>query len=102
MVGKWPNIVAQTSMPMKQYLKDAKLSLGGDNRLLIVVEDGLASDYFLKQEGHKELLEQILSETVGKEIEVTIQTVQGQEAFAQNYVDLTQVIHMDIIEEEEE
>ena len=101
-VGKWPNIVAQTSMPMKQYLKDAKLSLGGDNRLLIVVEDGLASDYFLKQEGHKELLEQILSETVGKEIEVTIQTVQGQEAFAQNYVDLTQVIHMDIIEEEEE
>ena len=100
-VGKWPNIVAQTSMPMKQYLKDAKLSLGGDNRLLIVVEDGLASDYFLKQQGHKELLEQILSETVGKEIEVTIQTVQGQEAFAQNYVDLTQVIHMDIIEEEE-
>ena len=42
-----------------------------------------------------------MSETVGKEIEVTIQTVQGQEAFAQNYVDLTQVIHMDIIEEEE-
>ena len=101
-VGKWPNIVAQTAMPMKQYLKDAKLSLGGDNRLLLVVEDGLASDYFLKQEGHKELLEQILSETVGKEIEVTIQTVQGQEAFEQNYVDLTQVIHMDIIEEEEE
>ena len=101
-VGKWPNIVAQTSMPMKQYLKDARLSLGGDNRLLLVVEDGLASDYFLKQEGHKELLEQILSETVGKEIEVMIQTVQGQEAFEQNYVDLTQVIHMDIIEEEEE
>lgn len=101
-VGKWPNIVAQTSMPMKQYLKDARLSLGGDNRLLLVVEDGLASDYFLKQEGHKELLEQILAETVGKEIEVTIQTVQGQEAFEQNYVDLTQVIHMDIIEEEEE
>lgn len=100
-VGKWPNIVAQTSMPMKQYLKDAKLSLGGDSRLMLVVEDGLASDYFLKQEGHKELLEQILSETVGKEIDVVIQSVQGQEAFAQNYVDLTQVIHMDIIEEEE-
>lgn len=100
-VGKWHNIVAQTSMPMKQYLKDAKLSLGGDSRLMLVVEDGLASDYFLKQEGHKELLEQILSETIGKEIDVTVQSVQGQEAFAQNYVDLTQVIHMDIIEEEE-
>lgn len=99
--GKWQNIVAQTAMPMKQYLKEAKLSLGGDNRLMLVVEDGLASDYFLKQEGHKELLEQILSETAGKEIDVTIQSVQGQEAFVQNYVDLTQVIHMDIIEEEE-
>ena len=49
-------IVGQTSMPMKLYLKDAKLSLGGDNKLTIVVEDGLASDYFLKQEGHKEIL----------------------------------------------
>lgn len=100
-VSKWHNIVAQTAMPMKQYLKDAKLSLGGDSRLMLVVEDGLASDYFLKQEGHRELLEQILSEAVGKEIDVAIQSVQGQETFAQNYVDLTQVIHMDIIEEEE-
>lgn len=100
-VEKWHNIVAQTSMPMKQYLKEAKPSLSGDGRFMLVVEDGLASDYFLKQEGHKELLEQILSETVGKEIDVTIQSVQGREAFTQNYVDLTQVIHMDIIEEEE-
>ncbi|MBO5473523.1 MAG: DNA polymerase III subunit gamma/tau [Lachnospiraceae bacterium] len=100
-VGKWQDIVAQTAMPMKQYLKDARLSLGGDNRLMMVVEDGLASDYFLKQEGHRELLNQMVSEAAGKEIDVTIQSVQGQEAFAQNYVDLTQIIHMDIIEEEE-
>jgi DNA polymerase-3 subunit gamma/tau len=101
-VGAWQNIVAQTSMPMKQYLKDARLSLGGDNRLVVVVEDGLASDYFLKQEGHKEILEQLLSEAVGKEIDVAIQSVQGQEAFAQNYVDLSQLVHMDIDIEDEE
>jgi DNA polymerase-3 subunit gamma/tau len=101
-VGAWQNIVAQTSMPMKQYLKGARLSLGGDNRLVVVVEDGLASDYFLKQEGHKEILEQLLSEAVGKEIDVAIQSVQGQEAFAQNYVDLSQLVHMDIDIEDEE
>lgn len=100
-VSKWPAIVGQTSMPMKQYLKNANLSLGGDNRLTIVVEDGLASDYFLRQEGHKELLVQILSEVVGKEIDVTIQSVPDQNAFVQNYVDLSQVIHMEIEEEEE-
>lgn len=99
-VSKWPMIVGQTSMPMKLYLKDAKLSLGGDNKLTIVVEDGLASDYFLKQEGHKEILVQILSEAVGKEIDVTIVSVPDQNAFVQNYVDLSQVIHMEIEEEE--
>jgi len=100
-VSRWPAIVGQTTMPMKQYLKDARLSLGGDNKLSIVVEDGLASDYFLKQEGHKEILVQILSETVGKEIDVTILSVPDQNTFVQNYVDLSQVIHMNIEEEEE-
>lgn len=96
-VDKWAVIVGQTSMPMKKYLQDAGLSLGGDNKLLIVVEDGPASDYFMKQEGHKELLVQLLSETVGREIDVTIQSVPDRSVFVQNYVDLSQVIHnMDI------
>ena len=98
-VERWQDIVATAAMPMKQYLKEARLSLGGDNKLLIVVEDGLASDYFLKQEGHKELLEQMLSEAVGKEIAVTIQTITSRDAFEQNYVDLSQLIHMEIEEE---
>ena len=85
-----------------RYLRGAGLSLGGDNKLMIVVEDGLASDYFLKQEGHKEQLVQMLSEAVGKEIDVTIQSVPDRNVFAQNYVDLSQMIHMDIEVEDEE
>ena len=100
-VDRWPSIVEQMSMPMKQYLREAGLSLGGDNKLMIVVEDGLASDYFLKQEGHRELLVQTLSESVGKEIDLTIQSVPDRDVFVQNYVDLSQIIHMDIEEEEE-
>ena len=84
---------------MKKYLKDARLSLGGDNRLLIVVEDGLASDYFLKQEENKNALERILSNIAGKEIEVTIQSIKSDRDFAQDYVDLSQIIHMEIEEE---
>lgn len=95
-VERWHTIIGDTSMPMKQYLKEARLSLGGDNRLMIVVTDGLASDYFLKQEGHKELLEQIISGHAGKEVEVTIQSIQGEQSFEQNYVDLSQIIHMEI------
>ena len=99
-VNRWPSIIGQMSMPMKQYLKNANLSLSGDNKLMIVVEDGLASDYFMKQDGHKEILQQMISESVGKEIDVTIQCVPNRDAFVENYVDLSQLIHMDIEEEE--
>lgn len=100
-VERWQTIVGDTSMPMKQYLKGAHLSLGGDNKLMIVVEDGMASDYFLKQEGHKELLEQIISEHAGKEVEVTIQSIRSEQSFEQDYVDLSRIIHMEIETETE-
>lgn len=98
-VDRWQDIVANAAMPMKQYLRDARLSLGGESRLLVVVEDGLASDYFLRQEGHRELLEQMLADAAGKEIDVTVQTVPDRETFERDYVDLSQLIHMDIEEE---
>ena len=98
-VERWRDIVAGADMPMKQYLKEARLSLGGDSQLLVVVEDGLASDYFLRQEGHKKLLEQMLADMTGREIDVTVQTVPDRGTFEQSYVDLSQLIHMEIEEE---
>ncbi|MCH5344012.1 MAG: DNA polymerase III subunit gamma/tau [Acetatifactor sp.] len=100
-VQKWPSIVGNAENPMKMYLKSAKLSLGGDNRLMVVVEDGLASDYFNAHPQNKEQLELLLSDFSGKEIEVNVQTVQNDREFENNYVDLSQVIHMEIEEEDE-
>lgn len=99
-VSKWPAIVGMAENPMKMYMKGAKLSLGGDNKLMIVVEDGLASDYFTKKPENKEQLELLLSDFSGKMIEVNIQVVGSQREFEESYVDLSQVIHMDIEEEE--
>lgn len=98
-VANWPTLVGQTAMPMKLYLKKAKLSLGGDNRLMVVLEDGLASDYFLKQEGNKEELEKLLSEFAQKKIEVNMTVSRSDRDFEDSYVDLTQIIHMEIEEE---
>ena len=100
-VEKWPMIVGRASMPMKQYIKNAGLSLGGDNKLLVVVQDGLASDYFAEQEGHRELLMQMVSQAVGKDIEVTVRSVPDKDTFVRDYVDLNQMIHMDIEIEDE-
>uniref|UniRef100_UPI0040572CA2 DNA polymerase III subunit gamma/tau n=1 Tax=Acetatifactor sp. TaxID=1872090 RepID=UPI0040572CA2 len=99
-VRKWPAIVGNAENPMKMYLKGAKLSLGGDNRLMVVLEDGLPSDYFNQHPQNKEQLELLLSDFSGKEIEVNIQTVNNEREFEESYVDLTQVIHMEIEEEE--
>ncbi len=101
-VRKWPAIVGNAENPMKMYLKNARLSLGGDNKLMVVLEDGLASDYF-KGEAHeqnKQQLEALLSDFSGKDIEVTIQTVESNRQFEDNYVDLSKVINMEIDEEE--
>lgn len=94
----WDTIVCRTSMPMREYLKSVHPSVNEENKLMLMIEDGLASDYFLKQEGHKELLEQIVSEAAGKEMDVIIQSVQSREVFEQNYVDLS-LIHCEIEEE---
>ena len=95
----WPGIVGQTAMPMKLYLKRARLSLGGDNRLMVVLEDGLASDYFLKQGGNREELEKLLSGFADKKIEVNFQVMKDGRDFEENHVDLTRIIHMNIEEE---
>ena len=88
--------------PMRIYLKSAKLSLGGDNKLLMVLEDGVASDYFTQHPENKTRLEELLSDFSGKEIEAGIQTVKGQQEFEDNYVDISRLIQMDIEEEEQD
>nr|WP_300789904.1 DNA polymerase III subunit gamma/tau [uncultured Acetatifactor sp.] len=100
-VSSWPAIVGSAENPMRIYLKTARLSLGGDNRLMVVFEDGLASDYFTRQPEHKALLEALLSDFSGKEIEVTIQTVGEAQQFEDNFVDISKVIQMEIEEEED-
>lgn len=105
-INKWSIAVAEAPNPMKIYLKSAYPSLGSDGRLLIVVQDGLHSDYFIRQPEHKEQLEKILSEYAGKQIEVTIQNVDNGRNPEDTFPDLTKVIsqniHMEIEEAGEE
>ena len=99
-VAQWPTIVGNTDNPMRVYLKGAKLSLGGDNKLMLVLEDGLPYDYFAQHSDNKEQLENILADFIGKEVEVTIQSVKTKQEFTENYVDLASIINMEIEEEE--
>lgn len=96
-----PSIVADIGQPMKTYLKDARLSLGGDNKLLVVVKEGLASDYFMTNQKNKELLQRAVSEAVQKEIELEVQSLADNKIFEDSYIDLSKLIHMEIEIEDE-
>lgn len=98
-VERWNGIVNRMEQPMKQYLKAARLSLGGDNKLMVVVEDGLASDYLMKNAGNRKRLEEAVSESVGREIEVNVQSMAGERNFEDSYIDLSKIIRMEIDEE---
>lgn len=101
-VQNWKSIIASGSGVIKTHLKSAKLSLGRENRLLIVVEDELAEGY-LNREEHKKDLEQLIADKIGKEVEVEVRLNQSNRSFEDSFVDIEKLIHMDItIEEEEE
>ena len=99
-VNNWQGIVAETSQPLKTYLKNARLSLGGDNRLQVVVEEGLAYDYLSNEENHKQV-ENMISNFLQKEVSVQVQSIAQGSQFEESYVDLAKVINMEIEVEDE-
>lgn len=100
-VSRWPAILNQADNPMKTYMKSMRLSLSGDGKLLIVMEDGLASEYFNSDEAHKEQLGRLVSEYVGKQIDIHLQVVQSRQELEDNFVDLSKFVNCDVEEEDE-
>lgn len=98
-VRNWNSILQDMPGLEKVYLKQARLSLGGDNRLMIVLDDPVASD-MLGREDHRKEIERIISERIDREIEISIQLNQSDRPFEETYVDLEQIINMDIIIED--
>ena len=99
-VSKWPAIVATADGFLKNQLKHAKLSLSTDDKLLLIVEDGISSDYF-NLEGKKQEVDELISNYMQRQVEVTIQSISPERDFADEYVDLSQFIMTEIEEEEE-
>lgn len=100
-VGNWQAIVGKAEQPMKQYLQNAKLSLGSENQLMVVLPDGIMSDYFTQDEKHREQLETLISEEIGKQIQIVVQVLKENDRFTDHYADLSALIHMEIEEDEE-
>ena len=100
-VRQWAAIRNDLPLPMKAFLKKAKLSISGDDRLQIVLDDEFNADYFLNNPDNKQLLQDKISEAVDKQIIIDIQRVKDEREFDTKYVDLT-AIQFDIDEMEDD
>lgn len=102
-VERWGNIVSKFEAPAKIYFDKAKLTLGGDNKLLMVMQNQTAYDFVVKEDNfNKKNLERILSNNIGKEIKVNVQYMGEEKEFEDTYVNLSKIITGVPIEIEEE
>ena len=100
-VSRWSRIVDETANPMKSYLKNAYPSLSGDGKLLVVVQDGLPSDYFQRQE-NRDQLKAVIGSVTGKDMEIIIQSAENGRNPEDLYPDLMRLVDQTIDMEIEE
>ena len=102
-VKNFRSIADETAGPVRTYLKKARLSLGGDNRLMVVLPDGMGAS-IVGREDHKEELEALIEKRIGKKVEVEVRQVEDGRRFEDTFVDLERymesVINMEITVEE--
>ncbi|CUX19758.1 DNA polymerase III subunit gamma/tau [Clostridium sp. C105KSO13] len=92
-------IADETSGMLRTFLKKARLSLGGDNRLLIVMPGTLEADVVGKEE-HKQELEELIEKRIGKKVEVEVRQVEEGRHFEDTFVDIEKKINMEITVED--
>ena len=94
-VENWRNIVAQMPDALSVFMRKARLSIGENNVLLIVLDDFIISDMLSKEERQKEIKD-IISKSIGKEVQIQIRLQDAGQSFETEYVDLEQMIHTQI------
>ena len=98
-VRNFRSIADEASGMVRGYLKKARLSLGGDNRLLIVLLDSLAASV-VGREDHVQELEGLIENKIGKKVEIEVRYVEEGRHFEDTFVDIAQKINMEITVED--
>lgn len=98
-VKNFRSIADEVSAPVSTYLKRARLSLGGDNRLLIVLPDSMGVS-IVGREDHKQELESLIEQRIGKKVEVEVRQVEEGRHFEDTFVDIEKNINMEITVED--
>ena len=96
-VERWGSIVNSIGQPMKSYLRNVRLSMDNENRLLLACLDSTHYDW-LSSGDHKTEIEESISGMIGKQVEVRFELTEDEREMDMKYPDLG-LIHMEIEEE---
>lgn len=100
-VAKDFRMIINEAFPMlRTYLKKARLSAGEGNRLLIVLPDELSASAVATPE-HKEEIQSLIEQKIGKKVEIDVRQMEAGRRFEDNFVDLENLINMEITVEDE-
>ena len=92
-------IADEASGMLRGYLKKARLSLGGDNRLMIVLPDSLSASV-VGREDHVAELEDLIEKKIEKKVSAEVRHVEEGRHFEDTFVDIEKKINMKITVED--
>ncbi len=99
-VKNWRSVIRGMPAVARTYLNAAHLSLGGENKLMLVFDDDMAYTY-ITDDRHRREITDAISNRIGKEIELQIEKNAGTAPFEESYIDLEKFIYMEIETEDE-
>ena len=88
-------IANQASPMIRSYLKLAKLSVGNQDQLLIVLPDEVSAGV-VGTDAHKEEIQHLIGEKIGKTVTVEVRHVEDGHRFEDSFVDIEKVVHMEL------
>ncbi len=96
-VRNWKQYIGQLPAGLTRVsLLNADLSLGEEGQLVIVFNNYVTADHFLHDERYRKRLEAWLAARSGKRVRIEYKALDKGQKFTDNYVDLRDVIRMDI------
>ena len=99
-VANFRPIANEASGMLKMYLRQARLSVGNHDQLLIVVPDEIAMGVVGSKE-HIDEIEDLIEKKLQKKVPVEVRCMEQGRRFEDSFVDIEQVIKMDITIEDE-
>ena len=99
-VANFRPIANEASGMLKMYLRQARLSVGNHDQLLIVVPDEIAMGVVGSKE-HIDEIEGLIEKKLQKKVPVEVRCMEQGRRFEDSFVDIEQVIKMDITIEDE-